>query len=62
MDLLTLGPLRVRRYVKTTGTTPELRADPPGPLTVVLMHGYGAPGDDLVALGEVIDVPRRVCA
>lgn len=27
-----------------------------GPL-VVLLHGFGAPGDDLVALAEVIDVP-----
>ena len=30
-----------------------------GPL-VVLMHGYGAPGDDLVALQRVLDVPREV--
>ena len=27
-----------------------------GPI-VVLMHGYGAPGDDLVALSRVLDVP-----
>jgi phospholipase/carboxylesterase len=30
-----------------------------GPL-VVLMHGYGAPGDDLVPLHRVLDVPREV--
>jgi phospholipase/carboxylesterase len=30
-----------------------------GPV-VVLMHGYGAPGDDLVALQRVIPVPRDV--
>jgi phospholipase/carboxylesterase len=28
-----------------------------GPL-VVLLHGFGAPGDDLVALHRVLDVPR----
>jgi phospholipase/carboxylesterase len=30
-----------------------------GPV-VVLMHGFGAPGDDLVALWRVLDVPREV--
>ena len=30
-----------------------------GALTVVLLHGFGAPGDDLVALAEVIDAPAR---
>ncbi|HET8936224.1 MAG TPA: hypothetical protein VFN67_22425 [Polyangiales bacterium] len=30
-----------------------------GPV-VVLMHGYGAPGDDLVALQRVLAVPREV--
>src|SRR5436190_22329142 len=30
-----------------------------GPV-VVLMHGFGAPGDDLVALWRVLDVPRDV--
>ncbi len=29
-----------------------------GPL-VVLLHGFGAPGDDLVALHRVMDVPRE---
>lgn len=27
--------------------------------TVVLLHGFGAPGDDLVSLAEVIDAPVR---
>jgi phospholipase/carboxylesterase len=27
--------------------------------TVVLLHGFGAPGDDLVALAEAIDAPVR---
>lgn len=35
--------------------TPVAVAD----LTVVLLHGYGAPGSDLVALGEVIDAPPK---
>jgi phospholipase/carboxylesterase len=30
-----------------------------GPLTVVLLHGFGAPGDDLVALAQYIDAPAR---
>src|SRR4051812_3744132 len=51
MDVLALGPLRVRKIVKTSGTTSEK------PLTVVLMHGYGAPGDDLVALAGEIEAP-----
>ena len=29
------------------------------PPTVVLLHGFGAPGDDLVALAEAIDAPVR---
>jgi len=53
MDVLTLGPLRVRRFVKTSGNTSKTDA----PLTVVLMHGYGAPGDDLVGLGGVVAAP-----
>lgn len=28
-----------------------------GDLTVVLMHGFGAPGDDLVALADMIETP-----
>lgn len=55
MDFLSFGPLHVHRFVKTTGTTPKNRHE--APLTVVLMHGYGAPGDDLASLGEVIDAP-----
>jgi len=54
MDVLTLGPLRVRRTVKTAGSTAK---NAPGPLTVVLMHGYGAPGDDLVGLAGSIAAP-----
>lgn len=56
MDVLTFGPLRARRVVKTSGTTPKKDAAA-APLTVVLMHGYGAPGDDLVGIGGAIDAP-----
>jgi phospholipase/carboxylesterase len=46
MDVLRVGPLRVRRVVvepeKTTKSS----------LTVVLNHGFGAPADDLVGLAE----------
>lgn len=58
MDVLALGPLRVRKIVKTSGTTPKsVGKAAAGPLTVVLMHGYGAPGDDLVSLAGAIDAP-----
>ena len=55
MDVQDLGPLRARRIVKTSGTTSK-NADA-APLTVVLMHGYGAPGDDLVAMAGAIAAP-----
>jgi phospholipase/carboxylesterase len=55
MDAEKLGPLRARTIVKTTGTTAKNAGA--APLTVVLMHGYGAPGDDLVALAGAIDAP-----
>lgn len=55
MDVLELGGLRVRKTVKTNGTTSKNGER--GPLTVVLMHGYGAPGDDLVSLAGVIEAP-----
>ena len=35
------------------------RSDTAKPTTVVLLHGFGAPGDDLVSLAEVIDAPVR---
>ncbi len=50
----TYGGLRVRI---TGGTDREGGGD--GPL-VVLMHGFGAPGTDLVTLARVFDVPREV--
>ena len=55
MDAQDLGPLRARILTKTSGTTPKKTSD--RPLTVVLMHGFGAPGDDLVALAGAIQAP-----
>jgi phospholipase/carboxylesterase len=49
MRTFTAGPLRVRA---AGGIDREGRGDGPA---VVLCHGYGAPGDDLVALARVLD-------
>lgn len=49
----TLGPLTVR---VTGGADREGGGDGP---VVVLMHGFGAPGDDLVPLWRVLDVPKE---
>jgi len=51
MSMSTLGPLRVRRFLKGAETN-----DKPA-LRVVLLHGFGAPGDDLAGLADAIDVP-----
>ena len=45
MELVSLGPLRAR-VLPPAGRVERV---------VVLLHGFGAPGDDLVALGEWID-------
>jgi phospholipase/carboxylesterase len=50
----TYGGLNVRL---SGGTDRDGGGD--GPL-VVLMHGFGAPGSDLVSLARVFDVPREV--
>ncbi len=52
MELSEVGPLRVRRVV--IGAKP---ADNSSGTTVVLMHGFGAPGDDLVGLAHEHDAP-----
>jgi phospholipase/carboxylesterase len=44
--------------VRFTGG-PDRNGGGDGPL-VVLMHGFGAPGTDLVPLARVLDVPREV--
>lgn len=46
-----LGGLRTRVRGGTDG-----KGGGPGP-AVILLHGFGAPGDDLVSLAEVMDVP-----
>src|ERR1700679_75351 len=48
----TMGGLRVR----ITGGT-DREGGGKGPV-VVLLHGFGAPGDDLVALGRALRVPE----
>ena len=54
--------MRMERWadlqVRITGGT-DREGGGTGPV-VVLMHGYGAPGDDLVALQRVLPVPREV--
>lgn len=49
-----LGPLDVRI---TGGTDREGGGEGP---VVVLLHGFGAPGDDLVPLWRTVDVPPQV--
>jgi phospholipase/carboxylesterase len=51
MNEMTLGGLKVRLAGGVDG-----EGDGDGPL-VILLHGFGAPGDDLVPLAEVIDAP-----
>jgi phospholipase/carboxylesterase len=51
MRIETLGGLTVRLTGGTDG-----KGGGNGPL-VVLLHGFGAPGDDLVALSEYLDAP-----
>jgi len=51
MKVEQLGGLKVRLTGGTDG-----RGGGAGPV-VVLLHGWGAPGDDLVPLGSEIDAP-----
>ncbi|MCS6897283.1 MAG: hypothetical protein NZM29_04860 [Nitrospira sp.] len=51
MKVITLGGLRIR----LTGGS-DRRGGGNGPL-VILLHGFGAPGDDLVPLSEAIKAP-----
>lgn len=43
--------------IDIAGLTTRVVGD--GPFTVVLLHGFGAPGDDLVALAQYIRAPVR---
>jgi phospholipase/carboxylesterase len=52
METLKLGPLNVRLVTVGAGV-----ASAKPPLVVVLAHGFGAAGDDLVGLAGALDVP-----
>src|SRR4051794_30799179 len=54
MESVTLGQLRAR-IVRKADARPAASAT--RPLTVVLLHGFGAPGDDLVPLASALDAP-----
>lgn len=54
MQAVDFGPLRAR----VTGG-PDGRGGGRGPV-VVLCHGFGAPGTDLVSLGDALSVPSEV--
>src|SRR5688500_7344014 len=54
MNTVELGKLRV---VATGGS--DRRGGGDGP-AILLCHGFGAPGDDLVPLARVVDVGREV--
>lgn len=45
--------------VDIAGLTTRIVGPANAPLTVVLLHGFGAPGDDLVSLGGFLDVRAR---
>jgi phospholipase/carboxylesterase len=48
--------------IDLAGLTTRIVGPADAPLTVVLLHGFGAPGDDLVALADGLDVTARfVC-
>ena len=53
MKELVLGGLKIRLVGGSDG-----HGGGEGPV-VILLHGFGAPGDDLVPLAEVMDVPRE---
>lgn len=55
MDLRTLGPLRAR--IARNAASAGDKSDPAQGLTIVLLHGFGAPGDDLAGLAEMIPAP-----
>lgn len=55
MSTETIGELKVRRLVVEGEKAANTDGKPP--LTVVLMHGFGAPGDDLVGLAPALKLP-----
>lgn len=55
MKTQSLGPLEVRRFTHGNEKRPGSNDKPA--LVVVLLHGFGAPGDDLAGLSDMMDVP-----
>lgn len=53
MPSVSIGPLRAQVVRKPSDSAKTTAS----PLTIVLMHGFGAPGDDLVGLADAIDAP-----
>nr|MBA3821367.1 phospholipase [Deltaproteobacteria bacterium] len=53
-----MSPTRIELAGLTTVVVEPRPASETVP-TVVLLHGFGAPGDDLVSLAQAIDVPAR---
>jgi phospholipase/carboxylesterase len=47
------------KRIELAGLTTRVVGDDKAPVTVVLLHGFGAPGDDLVALADYIRAPAR---
>ena len=47
------------RPIELAGLTTRIVGPDDAPTTVVLLHGFGAPGDDLVSLAQMIDAPAR---
>ena len=45
--------------LEIAGLTTRVVGPDDAKLTVILLHGFGAPGDDLVSLAEYLDVPAR---
>jgi phospholipase/carboxylesterase len=48
-----------RNTVDLAGLTTRILGPADAAITIVLLHGFGAPGDDLVTLSQVIDAPVR---
>lgn len=60
MSTTKLGPLRVRRFSKAAEPNDKTAADgKTTPLHIVLLHGFGAPGDDLAGLAGAIQIPTN---
>jgi phospholipase/carboxylesterase len=45
--------------LEIAGLTTRIVGRDDAKLTVILLHGFGAPGDDLVSLAQYLDIPAR---